>query len=80
MRVYNSVNVGTGRRVTINELYTRMARILGSPIEALHGPERVGDVRHSLACTDRARSVLGFVAETELDAGLADTLAWYRER
>jgi nucleoside-diphosphate-sugar epimerase len=76
-RVYN---VGAGRGTTILELYRALARLAGSRAEPILGPERAGDVRHSLASLDRARSELGHVAEVPFEEGLARTFAWYRER
>ena len=74
------VNVGTGRSVTINELYTRLARLAGFAEDARRAPARAGDVPHSLASIERARELLGFEPRIELDEGLEQTLAWYRAR
>jgi len=73
------LNIGTGRRVSINELYRRMAELAGSTVEARRQPARAGDVPHSVASVERARALLGFEARTELGPGLERTLAWYRE-
>jgi len=72
------LNVGTGRSVTINELYGRMADLADFSQEAIHAPARAGDVPHSLASIERARALLGFEPNTNLGAGLARTLEWYR--
>lgn len=74
------LNVGTGQRVTINELYTRLARLANFQEPALHAPARAGDVPHSLASIERARALLGFQPRVALDEGLERTLAWYRSR
>jgi UDP-glucose 4-epimerase len=76
-RVYN---VGAGARTTILELYDALARLAGSHVRPTFGPERAGDVRHSLASIDRARTELGHVAAVPFDEGLARTFAWYRGR
>jgi UDP-glucose 4-epimerase len=74
------LNVGTGRRVTINELYRRLARLAGFGGEPRREPPRAGDVPHSLASIEKARTLLGFVPGVELDEGLRRTLDWYRTR
>ena len=71
-------NVGAGERISLLELYRAMAEILGVRSEPKFGPSRAGDVRHSLASLDRARSVLGYAPAVTWRDGLARTLAWYR--
>lgn len=74
------LNVGTGRRVTVNELYRRLAELAGFPGEPLRAPPRAGDVPHSQASIERARALLGFEPQVELAEGLRRTLDWYRTR
>jgi UDP-glucose 4-epimerase len=74
------INVGTGRRVTILSLYRILAKLGGSPAEPVHAAARAGDVPHSLASIERARSWLGFEPRVELAEGLRRTLDWYRTR
>lgn len=72
-------NVGTGGRMTINELARRMASIVGRPeLGPEHGPARAGDVRHSQADVSRARELLGYRPPADVDAGLRMTIEWYR--
>ena len=72
-------NVGCGERVSIGELTHMLRELTGSGSEITHGPARAGEVRHSVAWTERARELLGFEAKTSLRDGLARTVAWYRE-
>ncbi|MHA2378365.1 MAG: NAD-dependent epimerase/dehydratase family protein [Candidatus Thorarchaeota archaeon] len=44
----------------------------------VHGPPRVGDVKHSLGTMTKAYEVLGFSPDVPLDVGLANTVKWYR--
>jgi nucleoside-diphosphate-sugar epimerase len=74
------INVGAGERITINQLFAAMAEELESDLEPLYAPARGGDVRHSLASLARARELLGYEPAVHWRAGLATTLAWYRER
>ncbi len=74
------INVGTGERVSVLDVYREMARALGSELEPQHAPPRAGDVRDSLADIRRARELLGYVPQMHWREGLARTVAWYRER
>ncbi|MCU0703975.1 MAG: NAD-dependent epimerase/dehydratase family protein [Fimbriiglobus sp.] len=74
-RVYN---VGTGRSVTVLDLVNALNAVLGTQITPTHGPERVGDVRFSLAKIDRIRTELGYAPVVTFEDGLKKTVDWYR--
>jgi nucleoside-diphosphate-sugar epimerase len=74
------INVGSGERISLNQLFATMAQLCGSAVEPTYGPTREGDVRHSLASIDRARALLGYAPRVSWREGLERTLAWYRER
>ena len=74
------INVGSGERVALLELYREMARLVGSDLEPQFGPVRAGDVKDSQASIERARELLGYAPRVGWREGLARTLAWYRER
>lgn len=74
-------NVACGQRVTVNELFTKMAELLDAgDVEPRYAQARVGDVRHSLASIERAREVLGYEPLVRFTDGLAETVGWYREQ
>src|SRR5690606_17752914 len=74
------VNVGSGERVSILDLYRSMAELVGSDVQPIFAPERAGDVRDSLASIERARALLGYAPKVGWREGIARTVAWYRER
>ena len=77
------VNVACGKSYNLLELVERMAAILGSDSECEFLPPRVGEVLHSCASIQAARSVLGYEPVMNFDEGLRDALAFYnpvRER
>jgi UDP-glucose 4-epimerase len=75
------MNVGGGGSTTLAELWEAVRAACGQPgLEASHGPERAGDIRHSRARVERAGEILGFATEVPLSAGLEATVAWYRSR
>jgi UDP-glucose 4-epimerase len=70
-------NVGTGKSRTLNDVYQGIAAALGFKEKPLYGPERVGDVKHSLASIERARKELGYEPKADFQEGLEKTVAWY---
>ncbi len=73
-----AINIGTGRAVTLLELFEQMRRISGAAVEPEFGPARAGDVRHSRASVERASGLIGFTAGASLADGLERTMAWMR--
>lgn len=70
-------NAGYGGQITVLELAQRIIAQAGSRSPIVHGPPRAGDVRHSRANVD-ALHAAGFRPVSSLDAGLAETLAYFR--
>ena len=73
-------NIGTGAPTDINTLFERLAELADYRQPAAHGSHMLGEVRASCLDPARAQRDLGWKAEVPLAAGLASTLAWYRER
>lgn len=73
------INVGCGGQISVNALAVRVAALLRRPdLQAVHLPDRAGDLKHSYADLDRARAMLKFDPIVDFEAGLAVTLEWYR--
>ncbi len=72
------INVASGKAVSINELYSLIAKIVGSHLPPHYAPPRAGDVRHSLADISKAQKLLGLYDFTPLEEGLKRTISWYR--
>jgi UDP-glucose 4-epimerase len=72
-------NIGTGAETTVNELYRRLARLIGIDRAAEHGPAKPGEQRRSLLDAARAKSLLGWRPSTPLDEGLTQTVAWFKK-
>jgi dTDP-L-rhamnose 4-epimerase len=71
-------NVAGGSRITIAELASTLAAQIAPELEPeISGEFRAGDIRHCYASTDAAREILGFEAEVDLDAGLAELAEWF---
>jgi UDP-glucose 4-epimerase len=79
--VGESFNVGNPRSaVTIYDLARRIKRLTGCPGEIVFQPLHYTDVELRIPNVDKARDLLGFEAQVELDDGLERTIAWYRTR
>jgi UDP-glucose 4-epimerase len=76
-RVYN---VACGKRTSLLQLVAHLNDLLGARIEPRHGPARAGDVKHSLADVERARTELGYRPSTDMVEGLRRCLEWWRGR
>ena len=74
---YPVLNLGCGRRITINELANRLIDIVGTAVEPEYGPAREGEVRHSEADISRARSELDFEPVVSFENGLERTVAYF---
>src|ERR1700744_3490124 len=72
-------NIGTGKSHTLNEVYAAIAGQLGFAAKPIYGPERAGDIKHSLADITRATNELGYQPKAHFHAGLQKTVAWYLE-
>jgi len=73
-----SVNLATGRRISLLHLLRELGRLTGRPARAEHRPSRAGDVRHSLAQIRLARRLLGYRPSVIFEEGLRRTVEWYR--
>ena len=72
------INVATGGRISLNELFQQMKRIIGASVDPLYEEPRQGDVRDSQADITRARMILGYEPTVSFEDGLERTIAWYR--
>ena len=67
-------NVGTGRSVSVLDLWGLVTKAAGVRLTACFGPGRAGDMRHASADTSLAAEALGFRARTPLEAGIPTLL------
>ena len=71
------LNIGSGQSVTVNEIASRLGRILGKDIEPqVTGKYRVGDIRHCFADISRAAEVLGYRPQVAMDDGMTELAGW----
>ena len=78
-------NVAYGERNTLNDLVGYLKEFLSEfdanikNVEVLHGPNRLGDIPHSLASVDKAKKLLNYNPEYSLQKGLKEAVKWYWE-
>lgn len=73
------MNLGIGDRITLNQLFDELQKIIGTNLKPNYAETRAGDVRHSLADITRAESLLGYRPLVGLAEGLKYTVDWYQE-
>ena len=72
------INVATGGRVSLNELFRVMRGLIGATVEPTYAEGRAGDVRDSQADIRKARRLLGYEPIVAFEEGLRRTVEWYR--
>jgi len=79
--VGQTFNVGNPRSaVTIYDLAQRIKRLTGCSGEIVFQPLHYADVELRIPNVEKARELLGWEPQVELDEGLEQTIAWYRAR
>jgi UDP-N-acetylglucosamine/UDP-N-acetylgalactosamine 4-epimerase len=73
-------NIACGEQTSLNELFTELKNIAGSDLAPIYGPERKGDVKHSLADISKAKNLLGYHPTITIKEGLKPTFEWYRQQ
>lgn len=78
-------NTAFGERTTLNELVACLKEFLSSydskigRVEIKYGPNRLGDIPHSLASIERAKKLLNYHPQFSMRDGLKEAVAWYWE-
>ncbi|MGC9152035.1 MAG: SDR family oxidoreductase [Microbacter sp.] len=78
-------NTAYGDRTTLNQLVHYLKEFLSvydpeiAKVEITHGPNRAGDIPHSLASIDNAKRLLGYDPQYNLKDGLKEAVKWYWE-
>ena len=72
------VNVGSGRELSVNELYSRLAELTGTRHEPVYAAARPGELNRIVVDPSKAGEVLGWRPSIDLEDGLKQTVAWFR--
>jgi UDP-N-acetylglucosamine 4-epimerase len=77
-------NVAHGERTNLNELFELIKQLIGTfdseviNIKPVYGPNRAGDIPHSLASIEKAKKLLGYKPTHTVREGMAEAINWYR--
>ncbi len=71
------INVATGGRVSLLQLFAALKALAGAHVEPVFGPPREGDVRDSQADISLAKELLGYAPSVGFEEGLKRTVAWF---
>ncbi len=76
-------NTAYGDRNTLNDLVGYLKEYLSkydsriAEVAIEYGPNRAGDIPHSLASIEKAKTLLGYQPQYSLQKGLQEAVAWY---
>ena len=76
-------NTAFGDRTTLTQLVTMLKDILSgydpeiADVAITYGPERKGDIPHSLASIEKAKQLLGYNPQFSMQEGLKEAVKWY---
>ena len=76
-------NVACGEQSFLKDLVSHLRSLLAEfdpyikEIKIKNGPERIGDIKHSLASIDKAKKLLHFKPSHNVKKGLEDAIKWY---
>jgi nucleoside-diphosphate-sugar epimerase len=73
-----AINVATGGRISLNQLFEEMRKLIGGTVSPTYAEGRKGDVRDSQADITKARELLGYAPSVSFEEGLKKTVDWYR--
>lgn len=78
-------NTAVGDRTTLNDLVRYLKEYLSefdkeiANVDVIYGPNRIGDIPHSLASIEKAKTLLGYEPTHTIDKGLKEAVQWYWE-
>lgn len=78
-------NTAFGERTTLNQLVSYLKEFLSefdpeiAGMEVIHGPNRLGDIPHSLASIAKAETLLNYHPQYSMRDGLREAVKWYWE-
>ena len=76
---YNGIiNIASGEKITINELYNIISKNLGYDVEVKYLPERKGDIKHSLADVSNMKKINFEVDFDNFENQLNETVNWFK--
>ena len=76
---YNGIiNIASGKKLTINELYEIVKNALGSELKPKYLPKRPGDIKHSLADTSNMEKINLKIDYGNFEDQIIETVNWFK--
>ncbi|MGZ5221415.1 MAG: SDR family oxidoreductase [Chitinophagaceae bacterium] len=72
-------NIACGEQTSLLQLFDALKEEAVSELVPQHGPDRAGDVKHSLADVSKAKTILGYNPSVSVKSGLKTTFEWYKK-
>lgn len=78
-------NTAYGDRTTLNQMVALLKEYLSEfdskikDVEVIYGPNRAGDIPHSLASIEKAKELLNYTPQFSFENGLKEAVKWYWE-
>src|SRR5436190_7182093 len=76
---YEVINLGESRTVELRELISLLEQELGTTAKIDRQPLQPGDVPQTFADITKARQLLAYNPQTQIEAGIRKFVAWFRE-
>jgi UDP-N-acetylglucosamine 4-epimerase len=70
-------NVGCGTKTTVSDIFNLIAKHFNSDIQPIYENKRIGDIEHSLANADKAKTLLNWLPKINFTDGLMFTIHYY---
>ena len=74
----NVFNVGWGKGTSVNQIFHMLKSIVGSEFPEVHGPAKLGEIRHTYLDSRKVADVLGWRPQVSLQEGLQKTVDYFR--
>ena len=73
------INVSTETGISVNDLIDTLEHIAGTTVERHYEEPRIGDIKHSLLSTEKAKQCLGYTPKWTLQKGLENTYHYVKD-
>lgn len=73
-----TMNIGTGKPTSVQQLYSMLKEIVGDNIPPVHKPLRDGEINSNYLCPDKAKDVLGWQPSVPMKDGLSRVVKWLK--
>jgi nucleoside-diphosphate-sugar epimerase len=71
-------NIGSGKRISVNQLFAEIQKILKTNAKPEFSPRKQGDVLHTWADLTQAKKILGFAPKADFARSLQKTVLWFK--